>query len=92
MLSAILTRRPLIRFAAWPPASCTLPIPSYDIRAGFYASEANAPSKEDAKACLIRALELGITFYNTSNLYGPYVNEELIGEHLVVHPLSGITV
>jgi len=47
--------------------------------AGFYASEANAPSKEDAKAVLLRALELGINFYNTSNLYGPYVNEDLIG-------------
>jgi len=47
--------------------------------AGFYASEANAPSKEDARAVLLRALELGINFYNTSNLYGPYVNEDLIG-------------
>ena len=47
--------------------------------AGFYASEATAPSKQDAKAVLLRALELGIDFYNTSNLYGPYVNEELIG-------------
>jgi aryl-alcohol dehydrogenase-like predicted oxidoreductase len=51
------------------------------VRTGFYASEANAPSKEDARACLLRALELGVTFYNTSILYGPYVNEELIGEH-----------
>ena len=51
--------------------------------AGFYASEANAPSKEDAKAVLLRALELGINFYNTSNLYGPYVNEDLIGAQLL---------
>lgn len=47
---------------------------------GFYASAENAPSKEDAQACLLRARELGVTFYNSSNLYGPYTNEELIGE------------
>ena len=54
-------------------------------RAGFYASEATAPSKEDARAVLLRALELGIGFYNTANLYGPYVNEELIGAPLPEH-------
>ena len=32
---------------------------------------------------LLRALELRIGFYNTANLYGPYVNEELIGAQLL---------
>ena len=49
-------------------------------RTGFYASEEHAPSKQEAKACLLRALELGVSFYNSSNMYGPYTNEELIGE------------
>ena len=48
--------------------------------AGFYATEATAPSPADATAVLHRAMELGITFINTANLYGPYVNEQLIGE------------
>ena len=47
--------------------------------AGFYATEATAPSATDATAVLHRAVELGITFINTANLYGPFVNEELIG-------------
>ena len=53
-----------------------------DVRAcatGFYASETTAPSKEEAKAVLLRARELGIGFYNTAILYGPETNEQLIG-------------
>jgi hypothetical protein len=28
---------------------------------------------------LVRAHELGVTFFNSSNMYGPYLNEELMG-------------
>jgi len=33
-------------------------------------------------ATLERALELGVTFFDTSDMYGPYTNEELVGRFL----------
>ena len=33
-------------------------------------------------ATVDRALELGITFFDTADVYGPHVNEELVGEAL----------
>ena len=47
--------------------------------AGWYSSDATAPSKQDARAVLARAHELGIGFFNSSDIYGPFTNEELIG-------------
>src|SRR5206468_3396152 len=41
----------------------------------FYAGRDDAESL----ATLERALELGITFYDTADMYGPYTNEELVG-------------
>jgi aryl-alcohol dehydrogenase-like predicted oxidoreductase len=37
---------------------------------------------QESVATLHRALELGITFLDTAELYGPYTNEELIGRAL----------
>jgi aryl-alcohol dehydrogenase-like predicted oxidoreductase len=37
---------------------------------------------EESLATLERALELGITFYDTADMYGPYTNEELVGRFL----------
>lgn len=34
---------------------------------------------EESIATLHRALELGITFFDTADVYGPYTNEELLG-------------
>jgi aryl-alcohol dehydrogenase-like predicted oxidoreductase len=34
-----------------------------------------------------RAVELGVTFFDTAEIYGPFVNEELVGEALV--PFKG---
>lgn len=34
-----------------------------------------------------KAVELGVTFFDTAEVYGPYVNEELVGEALV--PFKG---
>jgi Aldo/keto reductase family len=34
-------------------------------------------------ATLSRALELGITFFDTAQVYGPYLNEELLGKFFV---------
>ena len=35
--------------------------------------------KVESIATIHRALELGVTFLDTSDMYGPYVNEELVG-------------
>jgi aryl-alcohol dehydrogenase-like predicted oxidoreductase len=37
-------------------------------------------SKAEATATLHRAIELGCTFFDTAEAYGPYSNEELLGE------------
>jgi aryl-alcohol dehydrogenase-like predicted oxidoreductase len=44
----------------------------------FYAGRDDAESL----ATLERALELGITFYDTADMYGPHTNEELVGRFL----------
>ncbi|MGR4862400.1 aldo/keto reductase [Caulobacter sp. LARHSG274] len=41
-----------------------------------------APDKSEAFKVLARAVELGVTFFDTAEVYGPYVNEELVGEGL----------
>jgi pyridoxine 4-dehydrogenase len=43
--------------------------------------------REEAKAVLRRALELGVNFIDTADSYGPEVSEELIAEAL--HPYPG---
>jgi aryl-alcohol dehydrogenase-like predicted oxidoreductase len=42
----------------------------------------DAPSEKDATAVLHRALDLGVTFFDTADVYGPYTNEELVGRAL----------
>jgi aryl-alcohol dehydrogenase-like predicted oxidoreductase len=41
--------------------------------------------EEESVATLNRALELGVTFFDTADVYGPYTNEELIGRVLKPH-------
>lgn len=36
--------------------------------------------KEESKAIIRRAFERGVTFFDTAEVYGPYTNEELLGE------------
>lgn len=48
------------------------------------------PSREDAKAVLRRAVELGVDFVDTADSYGPYVSEDLIREAL--HPYDDVTI
>lgn len=43
------------------------------------------PDPEEAEATLLRALELGIDFFDTANAYGSGHNEELIGRVLAPH-------
>lgn len=44
----------------------------------FYAGR----NDEESLRTLGRALELGITFWDTADMYGPYTNEELVGKAL----------
>jgi aryl-alcohol dehydrogenase-like predicted oxidoreductase len=47
----------------------------------------NPGSRDDMIAVLRGAADLGVTFFDTAEVYGPYVNEELVGEALA--PLAG---
>jgi len=40
---------------------------------------------EESLATIHRALELGITFFDTADVYGPHTNEELVGRALKGH-------
>jgi aryl-alcohol dehydrogenase-like predicted oxidoreductase len=44
------------------------------------------PDREQAKAVLRRAVELGVDFIDTADSYGPHVSEELIAEALHPYP------
>src|SRR3954449_12889601 len=40
------------------------------------------PDRPDMLALLRRAVDLGVTFFDTAEIYGPHANEELVGEAL----------
>jgi aryl-alcohol dehydrogenase-like predicted oxidoreductase len=42
----------------------------------------NPGTREDMIRVLRSAVDLGVTFFDTAEVYGPYVNEELVGEAL----------
>jgi aryl-alcohol dehydrogenase-like predicted oxidoreductase len=37
---------------------------------------------KESTATIHRAMELGVTFFDTADIYGPYINEELVGKAL----------
>ena len=39
--------------------------------------------RQEMSALLRSAVERGVTFFDTAEVYGPYINEELVGEALV---------
>jgi aryl-alcohol dehydrogenase-like predicted oxidoreductase len=43
------------------------------------------PDESEAIATIHRALELGITFFDTADMYGPFTNERLVGRELAGH-------
>lgn len=62
-------------------------------RLGFGAMRVTGPgiwgeprSRDDARALLRRAVELGVNFIDTADAYGPNVSEEIIAEALYPYP------
>lgn len=49
---------------------------------GFSQSYPPFPEKKDSIAAIRKAVDLGVTFFDTAEVYGPYTNEELVGEAL----------
>jgi aryl-alcohol dehydrogenase-like predicted oxidoreductase len=49
---------------------------------GTTSSYGPAPDREQMISLLRKAVELGVTFFDTAEAYGPFVNEELVGEAL----------
>jgi aryl-alcohol dehydrogenase-like predicted oxidoreductase len=41
--------------------------------------------KREMASVIARAVELGVTFFDTAEIYGPYTNEELVGEALAAY-------
>jgi len=54
---------------------------------GMNFSYAPFPSKEDSINLIRKAVEMGVNFFDTAEVYGPYSNEEIVGEALA--PLRG---
>jgi aryl-alcohol dehydrogenase-like predicted oxidoreductase len=44
-----------------------------------------AADEGEARAVIGRALELGVTFFDTADMYGPFTNERLVGAALAPH-------
>ena len=49
---------------------------------GMSQSYGPAGSKDESIALIRAAVERGVTFFDTAEVYGPFVNEELVGEAL----------
>jgi len=46
------------------------------------AYDTAAPDRVDSIAVIRRAVELGVTFFDTAEVYGPFANEDIVGEAL----------
>ena len=49
---------------------------------GMSASYGRIPNKQEMISLLRAALDRGVTFFDTAEVYGPFTNEELVGEAL----------
>ncbi len=49
---------------------------------GISQSFGPSPERADMVAFLRQAVDLGVTFFDTAEVYGPFVNEEIVGEAL----------
>jgi len=43
------------------------------------------PDRDEMVSLLRTAVDRGVTFFDTAEVYGPFVNEELVGEALAPH-------
>lgn len=48
----------------------------------FYTDKREHKGDEESIATIHRAIELGVTLLDTSDIYGPFTNEELVGVFL----------
>src|SRR5690242_10881935 len=56
-------------------------------------SFAYGPSDDEVSVRVLRrALDLGITFWDTAEMYGPFTNEELLGRLLKEVPRARVTI
>src|SRR5919205_495501 len=49
---------------------------------GFSSAFGQKVNKEESIATLRAAVEQGVTFFDTAEVYGPFTNEEIVGEAL----------
>ena len=56
---------------------------------GMSAFYTGAPDDAESIRTIHRALDLGVTFFDTAEIYGPYINEELVGRALDGPPGRG---
>ena len=54
---------------------------------GMSFSYAPFPDKQEMIRLLRSGVERGITFFDTAEVYGPFTNEELVGEAVFVYSL-----
>ncbi|MEI6092582.1 MAG: aldo/keto reductase [bacterium] len=54
---------------------------------GLNCSYGQAPDRNEMIKLIRSAVELGVTFFDTAEVYGPFTNEELVGEALL--PFKG---
>ena len=47
------------------------------------------PDEQEMIALIRAAVERGVTFFDTAEVYGPFTNEELVGEALAARPRPG---
>jgi len=51
-----------------------------------------AADKKEMIALIRKAVKCGITFFDTARVYGPFANEELVGEALVPFRGRGVVI
>ena len=49
---------------------------------GMSQSYGPSPDRQEMIALIRTSVERGVTFFDTAEVYGPFVNEELVGEAL----------
>jgi aryl-alcohol dehydrogenase-like predicted oxidoreductase len=49
-----------------------------------------AADEAEAEATLLRAVELGVTFFDTADVYGPFTNERLVGRVVIATKFGNV--